>query len=89
MIFLAAWSCFLVKKVPLTSQTAVLDECEGECGHPAGSAGELLPDFGVGGASGGLFQTLELFVAAVVLLDEDRRSATLLETLLLVVRPEL
>lgn len=54
-------------------------------------AAELLPDFGVmvGGASGGLFQTLILFVAAVVLLDEDRSSPTLLKPLLLVVRPEL
>lgn len=59
--------------------------------HPDSGAAELVPDFGVmvGGASGGLFQTLVLFVAAVVLLDEDRSSPTLLKTLLLVVRPEL
>lgn len=89
MIFLAAWSCFLVRKVPLTATN--MSVMRGHPEHPAGGAAELLLDFGVvaGGASGGLFQTLVLFVAAVVLLDEDGGSAALLETLLLVVRPEL
>ena len=36
-----------------------------------------------------LFKAFVLLVAAVVLLDEDGRPATLLEALLLVVRPEL
>lgn len=42
-----------------------------------------------GGASRRLFQPLVLLVAAVVLLDQNRRPPALLETLLLVVRPEL
>lgn len=42
-----------------------------------------------GGASRSLFQPLVLLVAAVVLLDQNRRPPALLETLLLVVRPEL
>lgn len=52
---------------------------------------EFLLDLGVeaGGAPRNLFQTLVLLVAAVVLLDEDRRPPALLETLLLVVGPEL
>ncbi len=41
-----------------------------------------------GGSSRRLFEPLVLLVAAVVLLDEDRRPPALLETLLLVVRPE-
>lgn len=36
-----------------------------------------------------LFEALVLFVAPVVLLDEDSGAAALLETFLLIVRPEL
>lgn len=52
---------------------------------------EFLLDLGVvaGGPSRSLFEPLVLLVAAVVLLDEDRRPPALLEALLLVVRPEL
>lgn len=52
---------------------------------------EFLLDLGVvaGGPSRSLFEPLVLLVAAVVLLDEDCRPTALLETLLLVVRPEL
>lgn len=52
---------------------------------------KVLLDLGVvgGGASWCLFEPLILLVAAVVLLDEDGGPPALLETLLLVVRPEL
>lgn len=88
MIFLAAWSCFLVRKVPLTGTKT---SATWKPSHPDGAAAGLLLDFGVmvGGAPGGLFETLVLFVAAVVLLDEHGGSAALLEALLLVVGPEL
>lgn len=52
---------------------------------------KVLLDLGVvgGSASWCLFEPLILLVAAVVLLDEDGGPPALLETLLLVVRPEL
>lgn len=94
MIFRAAWSCFLVRKAPLTgTKASVLPAAAGATCPPAPAAGAAQPllDFGVvaGGSSGGLLQTLVLFVAAVVLLDEHGGAATLLKTLLLVVGPEL
>ena len=60
-------------------------------GTPGRDHWRVILDLGVvaGGSSRSLFQPLVLFVAAVVLLDENRGPSALLETLLLVVGPEL
>lgn len=96
MILRAAWSCFLVRKVPLVDKASSPSTPDKPFDlHTGHLPITRLLDFGVvvcaaaAAAAWALFEPLIFLVAAVVLLDEHSRPPTLLEALLLIVRAKL